>query len=130
MNLLYQSTPDGLSGDEDTGEMSAWYVLSALGIYPVCPGTTDYLIGSPLFNSATLHLLNGRTFKITCQDNGPQEYYIDGAELNGQRFDKIYLTHRQLLEGGELKLQMVSMPSYKWASGRESRPSSPLSQLR
>ena len=129
MNLLYQSTPDGLSGDEDTGEMSAWYVLSALGIYPVCPGTVDYLIGSPLFDSATLHLVHDQTFTITAKDNGPQKYYIDGASLNGQRFEKIYLTHNQILRGGELMLQMTSFPNHRWATGPECRPLSPLGQL-
>jgi len=130
MDLLYQSTPDGLSGDEDTGQMSAWYVLSALGIYPVCPGTTDYLLGSPVFNSATLHLVNGRAFTINAKNNGPQEYYIDGATLNGQAFEKIYLTHDQILRGGNLDLQMASFPNYHWATGPASRPPSPLAQLR
>ena len=130
MAMLYQSTPDGLSGDEDTGQMSAWYVLSALGIYPVCPGTPDYLFGSPLFDSATLHLVNGRTFTITAKNNGPQEFYIDGATLNGQPFDKIYLTHDQIIHGGELMLQMASFPNYHWATSPDSRPRSALSQLK
>lgn len=129
MSLLYQSTPDGLSGDEDTGEMSAWYVLSALGIYPVCPGSVDYLLGSPLFDSATLHLVNGRNFTIRAKENGPQKYYIDGASLNGRPFEKIYLTHGQILQGGEIALQMTSFPNYRWATGPDSRPSSAVGQL-
>jgi predicted alpha-1,2-mannosidase len=130
MDLLYQSTPDGLSGDEDTGQMSAWYVLSALGIYPVCPGTPDYLIGSPIFDRATIHLRNGRTFTITTKNNGPQEYYIDSAELNGQPFNKISITHDLILKGGALTFQMASFPNYHWASTPASRPPSALSQLR
>jgi putative alpha-1,2-mannosidase len=118
-----------LSGDEDTGEMSAWFVLSALGIYPVCPGTVDYLLGSPLFDSATIHLANGRNFTIACKENGPQKYYIDGASLNGRPFEKIYLTHEQILQGGELALEMASLPNYRWATGANSRPSSPLGLL-
>ena len=128
MAMLYQPTPDGLSGDEDTGQMSAWYVLSALGIYPVCPGTPDYLLGSPLFDSARVHLVNGRTFTITAKNNGPQEYYIDSASLNGRAFEKIYLTHDQIIRGGELILQMASFPNYRWAAGPDSRPPSPLAQ--
>ena len=130
MSLLYQSTPDGLSGDEDTGQMSAWYVLSALGIYPVCPGTTDYLFGSPVFKKATLSLGNGKTFTIIGKNNGPQEYYIDGAKLNGDTYDKIYITHDQILQGGELIFQMASFPNYHWAVSPESRPSSAILGVR
>ncbi|MGA2248640.1 MAG: GH92 family glycosyl hydrolase [Verrucomicrobiota bacterium] len=130
MDLLYQSTPDGLSGDEDTGQMSAWYVLSALGIYPVCPGTPVYLIGSPVFDQATLHLENGKTFTIAAENNGPQEYYIDGAKLDGEAWDKIYITHDQILQGGKLSFQMASFPNYHWAVSAESRPPSPMLNLR
>jgi len=130
MAALYQSTPDGLSGDEDTGQMSAWYVLSALGIYPVCPGTPDYLFGSPVFDRAILSLGNGKTFTITTRNNGPQEYYLDGATLNGKAFNKIFITHDQMLRGGELVFQMASFPNYHWAVDRESRPPSPLQYLR
>lgn len=130
MNLLYQSTPDGLCGDEDTGQMSAWYVFSALGFYPVCPGDPHYVIGSPVFAKATIHLVDGKTFTITAKDNGPQEYYIDGATLNGKPFDKTYISHEQILEGGELSFQMVSFPNYHWAVGGESRPPAPLLQVK
>jgi predicted alpha-1,2-mannosidase len=130
MSLLYQSTPDGLCGDEDTGQMSAWYVLSALGIYPVCPGTTDYLFGSPVFKKATLSLGNGKTFTIIGKNNGPQEYYIDGAKLNGETYDKIYITHDQILQGGELIFQMASFPNYHWAVSPESRPSAAILGVR
>jgi predicted alpha-1,2-mannosidase len=130
MDLLYQSTPDGLSGDEDTGQMSAWYVLSALGIYPVCPGDPNYLIGSPIFNKAAIHLMNGRTFNIIGKDNGPQEYYIESAELNGKPFDKTYISHDQIEAGGELSFQMDSFPNYHWGVGPESAPPAPVLQLK
>jgi predicted alpha-1,2-mannosidase len=130
MEELYQSTPDGLSGDEDTGQMSAWYVLSALGIYPACPGDPVYLIGSPVFDQATIKLRNGKTFTITAQDNGPQEYYIDGAKLNGEPFNKVFITHDQILNGGGLWFQMASFPNYQWAVGPESRPPSPLASFK
>jgi len=130
MTLLYQATPDGLCGDEDTGQMSAWYVLSALGFYPVCPGAPNYLIGSPLFDRASLRLNNGKTFAIIARDNGPQKPYIQGATLNGEPFDKIYISHEQIMNGGELVFEMGSSPNYHWGVSPESRPASPLAPLR
>jgi len=122
MNQLYQSTPDGLPGDEDNGQMSAWYVFSALGFYPVCPGSDAYLIGSPLFDQATINLSNGRKFVITAHDNGPQRPYISAATLNGQSLDKVFLRHSQITAGGEVRLEMNSGPDYHWASSPGSRP--------
>ena len=124
MGRLYQSTPDGLCGDEDTGQMSAWYVFSALGFYPVCPGTTEYQIGSPLFNKATIHLPSGKTFVINAKANGPQRPYIRNATLNGVDFNKTYLQHTQISRGGELTFEMTSTPNPTWATGSESRPKS------
>ena len=122
MTQLYQATPDGLCGDEDTGQMSAWYVFSALGFYPVCPGTTGYSIGSPLFDRATLMLAGGKTFTIQAKNNGPQHPYIRGAKLNGQSWDKVYLDHDQLVGGGEMVFDMASAPDRHWATAPESRP--------
>ena len=129
MNKLYQATPDGLCGDEDTGQMSAWYVFSALGFYPVTPGDTSYLIGSPLFDRAILTLPEGKTFTITAKDNGPQRPYIRGAMLDGQPFNKVFLTHEEIVRGGELVFRMNSAPDYKWATGPEARPASALRQM-
>jgi predicted alpha-1,2-mannosidase len=119
---LYQATPDGLCGDEDTGQMSAWYVFSALGFYPVCPGDTAYAIGSPLFDRAMLTLPGGKTFTVATEHNGPQHPYIRGAKLNGQPFDKVFLTHEQLVNGGEIVFDMASAPDYHWATAPASRP--------
>lgn len=130
MDLLYQATPDGLPGDEDNGQMSAWYVLSALGIYPACPGDPHYLIGSPIFDKATLNLQNGKKFVITAKNNGPQEYYIDGATLNGEEYNKTYISHDEIMKGGELSFQMASFPNYHWGSAADSRLPSPISQVR
>lgn len=127
MTWLYQAAPDGLCGDEDTGQMSAWYVFSALGFYPVCPGDTNYLIGSPLFDKATLHLAGGKTFMITAKQNGPQEFYIRGARLNGAPFDQTYIGHEQITGGGELEFDMDSTPNEHW--GVSNRPTSPLTGL-
>jgi predicted alpha-1,2-mannosidase len=129
MTLLYQPTPDGYCGDEDTGQMSAWYVFSSLGFYPVCPGEPNYLIGSPLFDKATLNLSNGKKFAITTKNNGPQEFYIRSATLNEEAYDKTYLRHEDIVKGGELVFQMGSAPNYKWGIGAESRPGSPLKSL-
>jgi len=129
MNLLYQATPDGLCGDEDTGQMSAWYVFSALGFYPVCPGTTEYLIGSPLFDRATIRLPDGKRFVVTAAANGPQRPYIGRATLNGQPFNKTFLTHAQIVRGGEVVFDMSSSPDLQWGIAPESRPPAGLTQL-
>jgi len=129
MTLLYQAAPDGFCGDEDTGQTSAWYVFSALGFYPVCPGDPVYLIGSPLFDKANLTLAGGKTFAITACNNGPQKPYIQKATFNGGVFDRVYLSHQDIMRGGDLIFQMDSAPNYHWATGPESRPPSALSQV-
>lgn len=128
MNKLYQSTPDGFCGDEDTGQMSSWYVFSALGFYPVCPGTTEYVIGSPLFDRATITLPNRKKFVITARMNGPQRPYIRGARLNGTDFTRNFLTHDQIVNGGELEFEMTSAPQ-RWGSSRDGRPGSAMTQF-
>lgn len=128
MSRLYHPTPDGFCGDEDTGQMSAWYVFSALGFYPVCPGTTEYQIGSPLFDRATIHLPTGKTFVVNAKANGPQRPYIRKATLNGADFNMTYLLHPQIAGGGELTFEMTSDPLTKWASGAESRAKSALEE--
>jgi predicted alpha-1,2-mannosidase len=130
MNKLYQATPDGLCGDEDTGQMSAWYVFSALGFYPVCPGTTSYDIGTPLFQKATLRLAGGKTFIVSAANNGPQRPYIHGATLNGAPFQRAFLSHEEIVKGGEITFDMVSAPDYKWATAPEACPPSPVSQMK
>lgn len=129
MTLLYQATPDGYCGDEDTGQMSAWYVFSALGFYPMCPGSPQYLIGSPLFDKATLRFPSGKTFVIVANENGPQKMYIREAKLNGEKFDRTWLSHEEVAGGGEITFQMTSAPAYHWASGPDSRPKSALAVL-
>jgi predicted alpha-1,2-mannosidase len=128
MSWLYQATPDGLCGDEDTGQMSAWYVLRALGIYPVCPGDPEYLIGSPLFDKAMLHLAGGKSFAITARHNVPQEFHIQSAILNGAAFDQTFISHEQITSGGGSEFEMGSAPNEHW--GVANRPASPLSGLR
>ena len=129
MALLYQATPDGLCGDEDTGQMSAWYVFSALGFYPACPGDPSYLIGSPLFGEAVLTLPNAKTFTLTAKNNGPQQRYIQSSTLNGAPFDQTFLAHATLLNGGRIDFQMDAVPNLKWGTAPASRPRSPLAGL-
>jgi predicted alpha-1,2-mannosidase len=129
MGLLYQATPDGFCGDEDTGQTSAWYVFSAIGFYPVCPGDPNYLIGSPLFDKAILTVAGGKTFTISAESNGPQKAYIQAAKLNGESFDKVYLSHEEITRGGELIFRMGSAPNEKWGVEEDSRPPSAMSQI-
>ena len=111
MDRLYHSGPEGYCGDEDNGQTSAWYVFSALGFYPVCPGTGEYVLGSPLFDKATFSLPGGRTFVVHAKGNSPSRPYIRRATLNGREFTRNYLTHDELLQGGELVLEMDSVPN-------------------
>lgn len=111
MDKLYKPTPDGYCGDEDNGQTSAWYVFSAMGFYPVCPGTDEYILGSPLFKSVTLHLENGNQLEITSTGNNKQNRYIMDMTVNGAAYDKNYLTHETLLKGGTINFNMSVEPN-------------------
>jgi len=111
MNRLYDSGPEGYCGDEDNGQTSAWYVFTALGFYPVCPGTSEYVLGSPLFPKATLALPGGKTFVVNAEGASDANCYIRSAELDGQDFTRNYLKHEELLKGGEFRLSMDSVPN-------------------
>ena len=111
MDRLYNSTPDGFPGDEDQGGMSSWYVLSALGLYAVTPGTNQYVIGSPIFRKATITMENGNLFVIETQDNSPQNYYIQDGQLNGQPLSRNYITYDEINKGGRLTFKMGAEPN-------------------
>lgn len=113
MDKLYTSAPDGYCGDEDNGQTSAWYVFSALGFYPVCPATDQYVLGSPLFKKATLHLENGQTCIIEAPNNEDERVYIREALFNGKLYTKNYLRHSDLMQGGKLKLEMSDQPNVR-----------------
>ena len=130
MTRLYQATPDGFCGDEDTGQMSAWYVFSAMGFYPVCPGTTEYMIGSPLFDRTTVSLPNGKKFVINAKTNGPQRPYINKASLNGRDFNRTFFEHSEIANGGEVDFEMTSAPNYEWGTADDSQPGSSLKKLK
>lgn len=111
MEKLYSATPDGYCGDEDNGQTSAWYVFSALGFYPVCPGSDQYVIGSPLFKKATLQMPTGKTLVLEAPNNCREHRYIQGLDLNGTAHGRNYFTHDELLRGGKIFYQMGSEPN-------------------
>jgi predicted alpha-1,2-mannosidase len=113
MDKLYSATPDGYCGDEDNGQTSAWYVLSALGFYTVAPGTNQYIIGTPLFKNAVLHFENGNDLTIAAPDNGPDRCYIDAMTFRGKNYTKNYFDHFDLIKGGTVKVRMSDKPNYK-----------------
>ena len=111
MDRMYTPGPDGYCGDEDNGQTSAWYVFSALGFYPVCPGTDEYVIGAPLFKKATLHFENGNNLVIDAQNNSKENLYIESLRINGQESTRNYLKHADLLQGGTIEFKMGSHPN-------------------
>jgi predicted alpha-1,2-mannosidase len=116
MDEFYKASPDGLIGNEDCGQMSAWYVLSAAGFYPVTPGSTVYAIGSPLFPEMIFKLENGNSFIIRAQNVSSRNFYIQSAKLNGKPYHKSFLLHDELMAGGELVFEMGDKPNTTWAT--------------
>lgn len=110
MNRLYTDLPDGLCGDEDNGQTSAWYVFSAMGFYPVCPGTGEYVLGAPLFKKITLNL-NGKRFIINAPDNIPSTPYRSFTKLNGKQYSKLFITHHDIMNGGIMDIKMTEVPN-------------------
>ena len=113
MNRMYWPTPDGYCGDEDNGQTSAWYVFSALGFYPVAPATDQYVLGAPLFKKATLKLENGNEIIINAPDNSADNRYIRHMRLNNKTYDKNYLSHKELMKGSVIDLEMGAEPDTK-----------------
>jgi predicted alpha-1,2-mannosidase len=119
---MYHDLPDGLSGNEDCGQMSAWYVFSAMGFYPVCPGSDHYAIGSPNLDNATMHLENGKTFTVKAAGNSKDNLYIQSATLNGAPYNKSFITYETINNGGVLEFQMGNTPNKNWGSGEGNFP--------
>lgn len=113
MDKLYTAAPDGYCGDEDNGQTSAWYVFSALGFYPVCPGSNQYVLGTPYFKQVKLHLENGKTVSINAPANSKESRYVSSITLNGKTYDKNYLTHKDLLNGASINMNMSVKPNTK-----------------
>ena len=110
MDRLYSAKPDGYCGDEDNGQTSAWYVFSALGFYPVCPGSDEYAVGSPLFRKAAIHLENGKTVEIEAPENGPENRYVSGMTVDGKAAGRTFLKYGELLEGAKIRFDMQPEP--------------------
>jgi len=122
MGQFYKPEPDGLIGNEDCGQMSAWYLLSAAGFYPVTPGSTVYAIGSPLFPEVRFNLENGKSFVVRTVNVADRNVYIQSAMLNGKAYSKSFLLHQDLMNGGELVFTMGPRPNVKWGTGPGNEP--------
>jgi predicted alpha-1,2-mannosidase len=122
MEKLYSPTPDGYCGDEDNGQTSAWYVFSALGFYPVAPGTDQYVFGSPLFRKATLNLGGGKKLLIDAPENSGEAVYLRSITLNGRNIPKNYITHDELRKGGKLLFEMAQQPNRSRGTGEKNYP--------
>ena len=122
MERLYNSSENGYPGDEDQGGMSSWYVLSALGIYSVCPGTDEYVLGSPKFRKATITMEDGKKFVIEAKGNSKDNVYIQNATLNGKRHTRNYIHYSDIVNGGVLELQMGNQPEKTRGTAKEDRP--------
>ncbi|MDO5760611.1 MAG: GH92 family glycosyl hydrolase [Bacteroidota bacterium] len=121
LSTLYSDKPDGVCGNDDCGQMAAWYVMSALGIYPVSPVSGEYIIGSPLFDKATIHLQNGKTFVIESKQ-GKNTIYVNGLQLNNKEYNKTYISHNDIMQGGVLKFDMSNKVNKTFGKAKQSRP--------
>jgi predicted alpha-1,2-mannosidase len=122
MTTLFDDTPEGISGNEDCGQMSAWYVFGALGFYPVCPGSLEYVIGTPSLPRASLNLPNGKAFTVRAENLSPANFYVQSVTLNGVPYDKSFIRHDDIVKGGTLAFTMGPQPNPAWASSPESAP--------
>ncbi len=115
VNTMYKSKPDGLCGNDDCGQMSAWYIFSVMGFYPVAPGSNEYVIGSPCVKSAVINLENGKQFKIEAKNLSDKNIYIQSITLNGKDYHKSFILHKDIINGGELVFNMGPNPNREWA---------------
>lgn len=130
MDRLYSPTPDGYCGDEDNGQTSAWYVFSALGFYTVCPGSDQYILGSPLFEKATVTLENGKSFTITADGNDPDRRYVESMTVDGKNHTANYVTHKQLTDGADIHFTMSDTPNRSRGTAQADAPYSLSSKAR
>ena len=122
MDKLYNPNADAYCGDEDNGQTSAWYVFSAMGFYPVCPGTKQYAMGSPLFQKILVKLENGKTIQIEAPDNNKQTRYVNDVKVNGKSVSRTWLEHDELTKGATIKFQMSSKPNTKRGTDEKDAP--------
>jgi predicted alpha-1,2-mannosidase len=124
MDTQYAARPDGLAGNDDLGQMSAWYVFTALGFYPVTPASDEYAIGRPFVARAAIHLGHGRTFTVIATPMDAAHPYVGAVTLNGKPLDRVYLKHGEIVAGGELHFTMQVQPDKQWGSANAARPAS------
>jgi len=129
MNDLYHDEPDGLSGNEDCGQMSAWYVLSSMGLYPVTPGSNNFIIGTPIFKEVKMELSNGQILKIKAENYSKHNIYIQAIKRNGSNYSKSYFTYKDLMDGGEITFVMAAEPNKKFGFERKDRPKSAITDF-
>jgi len=122
MDTQYKPTPDGLAGNDDLGQMSAWYVFTALGFYPVAPGSNQYILGRPFVRKATLNLPNGKRFTVIADGLDDAHPYAGSVALNGKPLDRVYITHQELMAGGELRFAMQAQPNRDWPGAKAKSP--------
>ena len=122
MQRMYNANPDGYCGDEDNGQTSAWYVFSAMGFYPVCPGAGEYVLGAPYFDEMTLHLENGRNVSIKANDNTDDNCYVNSLTLNGKPYSKNYIKRSDLMQGAQFVYSMSAKPNYSRGTAESDAP--------
>ena len=122
VDTQYHPVPDGLSGNDDLGQMSAWLLFTSLGFYPVTPGSGEYVIGRPFVDRAVLHLPNGKQFTVVTDHLSGANRYIGAVQLNGKPLTRSFVRHEEIIAGGELRFAMQATPNKSWASGANSRP--------
>ena len=127
MARWYTDTSDGIPGNDDVGQLSSWFTLGALGFYPVNAATGVYVLGSPVVNRARIHSPEaGTTFTIVAENNSPENVYIQSMQLNGKTHSRSWLTHADIVAGGELNFRMGAKPNKEWAAAPGDRPPSGL----
>ena len=124
LEAMYHNDPDGLAGNEDCGQMSAWYIMSALGFYAVDPVSGNYVFGSPLFDRATIALANGKTLVIQAQENAPDQPYVQSVTWDGKPYTKSWFSHAQIAQGGTILMRMGAQPNESFGAAAEDRPPS------
>jgi predicted alpha-1,2-mannosidase len=124
LDSLYTDKPDGICGNEDVGQMSSWYIFSSIGFYPVNPANGKYVIGSPIFDKVTLHLPRGKAFTITTKNNSAENIYIQEITLNGNKYNKAFITYRDIMNGGDMVIIMGNKPGSGWGIEKSDRATS------
>jgi len=130
MDKLYSAAPDGYCGDEDNGQTSAWYVFSAMGFYPVAPGSGEYVLGSPLFDEVTLQLENGKKIVISASNQSKGNVYVDQLRVNGKNYTHNFLRIADLYKGAKLNFRMSAQPNLSRGIANENKPYSFSDELR